>query len=109
MKEAAPVLGKTSTLGSLEKVFFENGHERASVAFQSVFSKTDRNYYVHLRPGQGKPIMRTDATGVETVEYLSFDPPSFWHNPFQIMLVVVKEERSEPYLYHDGEEFLITI
>ncbi|MGB7210695.1 MAG: helix-turn-helix transcriptional regulator [Pyrinomonadaceae bacterium] len=97
-------------MGALEKIFFQEGAAAASEVFSKLYSRSlEENYYVHLRPDSGTKILRTDATGVNSVDYMHYDPPSFWENRHQVMRVEVNNHKPDVFYYHDGEELVIPI
>lgn len=101
---------RASSLGALEKIFFLEGVKEAAEAFGKVFAPpVNDHYYVHRRPDDGAKVLRTDAKGVFNVDYESFDPPSFWQNPYQLMRVKVHPKKPSVFYSHDGEEFVIPI
>jgi transcriptional regulator with XRE-family HTH domain len=106
---------RSNSLGYLERSFFLNGRNsegrfEAADDFEKVFTRPyEENFYAHLRRDAGVEVARTDASGIESVRYWSFDPPSFWNSPYQLMRVKVGKPKPEVFYYHPGEEFVLPI
>jgi transcriptional regulator with XRE-family HTH domain len=106
---------RSNSLGYLERIvfdeeIFDEEKSQAKHAFEKVFTHPqEENFYVHLRQDNGVKVSRTDATGVYSVNYESFDPPSFWNTPYQLMRVKVGQPQPKVFYYHPGEEFVFPI
>lgn len=101
---------RANSLGYLERIVFGKNLMEAEKAFEKVFAHPyEKNFYVHLRPDDGVPVSRTDATGVYSIRYESFDPPSFWNTSYQLMRVKVGQPVPEVFYYHPGEELVLPI
>ncbi len=108
--EGKKIILRSNSLGYLERIVFDEDVSQAMHAFEKVFTHSyEENFYVHLRQDSGVKVSRTDATGVSSVHYESFDPPSFWNTPYQLMRVKVGQPQPKVFYYHPGEEFVFPI
>jgi transcriptional regulator with XRE-family HTH domain len=117
-KEDKKPVVRSNSLGYLERSFFlkgtnAEGNFEAADDFEKVFTRPfAENFYTHLRRDSGVEVARTDASGIENVHnvhYESFDPPSFWNSPYQLMRVKVGRPKPKVFYYHPGEEFVLPI
>jgi transcriptional regulator with XRE-family HTH domain len=102
-------LPKQLSLSWLEEIYFTEGYEAASEAFQRLLPDADlRSYYLQRpRPGQLAP--GTDVQTVENVSYKSFNAPALWNVPYSVLRVHLDPTPRSDFVYHSGEELLAPI
>jgi transcriptional regulator with XRE-family HTH domain len=102
-------LPKQPSLSWLEEIFFTEGYEAASEAFQRLLPDADlRSYYLH-RAGQGQLAQRPDVQIVDNVAYKSFNAPALWNVPYSVIRVHLDSTPRNDFVYHSGEELLTPI
>jgi transcriptional regulator with XRE-family HTH domain len=102
-------LPKQPSLSWLEQLYFSEGYEAASEAFQRLLPDADLRSYHVQRPGQSQVVKRVDIQSAESVTYRSFNAPSLWNIPYSVLRMNPNQTPREDFVYHGGEELLIPI
>jgi transcriptional regulator with XRE-family HTH domain len=102
-------LPKQPSLSWLEELYFSEGYEAASEAFQRLLPDADLRSYHVQRPGQSQVVQRIDIQSAESAVYRSFNPPSLWNIPYSVLRMHPNQTPREDFVYHGGEELLIPI
>lgn len=98
---------RSLTLAWLESLYFDEGHDAARKAFESLVEPR-RNWAV-VKQGQGGGAHRTDLREDASITYEDYSPPASWQPTFAVLLATVSPGQRSSYVSHEGEELVIPI
>jgi len=100
---------KEGSLSWLEEIYFEQGRDAATEAFERLLPEAAIKPYAILRSGAGLPTQRTDTEAQDGIVYEGFSAPAFWDVPYSLLRVRFEHVPKSDFIFHGGEEILIPI